>query len=108
MFNQDIYFKRTVKFVGEPMSHLESIASSAVHYRSLSILTDCIFSKALRFYLSMLFLKHCIVNFTFTVIIQFYYCYILGMGCGSHPSENTGFLTCTSFITVTFKLLSTT
>jgi len=30
VFNQDIYFKRTVKFVGEPMSHLESIASSAV------------------------------------------------------------------------------
>lgn len=34
VFNQDIYFKRTVKFVGEPMSHLESIASSAVHYIS--------------------------------------------------------------------------
>ncbi|KAL1549361.1 pyruvate kinase [Salvia divinorum] len=30
VFNQDYYFKRTVKFVGEPMSHLESIASSAV------------------------------------------------------------------------------
>ncbi|KAK6126297.1 hypothetical protein DH2020_039942 [Rehmannia glutinosa] len=30
VFNQDQYFKRTVKFVGEPMSHLESIASSAV------------------------------------------------------------------------------
>ncbi|KAH0632459.1 hypothetical protein KY290_038606 [Solanum tuberosum] len=30
VFNQDLYFKRTVKFVGEPMSHLESIASSAV------------------------------------------------------------------------------
>ncbi|XP_072970944.1 pyruvate kinase 1, cytosolic [Typha angustifolia] len=30
VFNQDIYFKRTVKYVGEPMSHLESIASSAV------------------------------------------------------------------------------
>ncbi|XP_012831863.1 PREDICTED: pyruvate kinase, cytosolic isozyme-like isoform X1 [Erythranthe guttata] len=30
VFNQDQYFKRTVKFVGEPMSHLEAIASSAV------------------------------------------------------------------------------
>ncbi|KAG6401572.1 hypothetical protein SASPL_138433 [Salvia splendens] len=30
VFNQDQYFKRTVKFVGEPMTHLESIASSAV------------------------------------------------------------------------------
>ncbi|OAY40937.1 pyruvate kinase 1, cytosolic [Manihot esculenta] len=30
VFNQDLYFKKTVKFVGEPMSHLESIASSAV------------------------------------------------------------------------------
>ncbi|KAF7145586.1 pyruvate kinase 1, cytosolic [Rhododendron vialii] len=30
VFNQDLYFKRTVKYVGEPMSHLESIASSAV------------------------------------------------------------------------------
>ncbi|XP_042053955.1 pyruvate kinase 1, cytosolic-like [Salvia splendens] len=30
VFNQDQYFKRTVKYVGEPMSHLESIASSAV------------------------------------------------------------------------------
>nr|GLL24763.1 pyruvate kinase 1, cytosolic-like isoform X1 [Ipomoea trifida] len=30
VFNQDMYFKKTVKFVGEPMSHLESIASSAV------------------------------------------------------------------------------
>lgn len=28
--NQDLYFKKTVKYVGEPMSHLESIASSAV------------------------------------------------------------------------------
>ncbi|KAL2324911.1 hypothetical protein Fmac_023969 [Flemingia macrophylla] len=28
--NQDSYFKKTVKYVGEPMSHLESIASSAV------------------------------------------------------------------------------
>ncbi|KAK4367115.1 hypothetical protein RND71_014995 [Anisodus tanguticus] len=30
VYNQDVYFKRTVKHVGEPMSHLESIASSAV------------------------------------------------------------------------------
>ncbi|KAK4478706.1 hypothetical protein RD792_014203 [Penstemon davidsonii] len=30
VFHQDQYFKRTVKFVGEPMTHLESIASSAV------------------------------------------------------------------------------
>ncbi|KAJ4720663.1 Pyruvate kinase family protein [Melia azedarach] len=30
VFNQDLYFKRAIKFVGEPMSHLESIASSAV------------------------------------------------------------------------------
>jgi len=28
--NQDLYFKKAVKHVGEPMSHLESIASSAV------------------------------------------------------------------------------
>lgn len=30
VYNQDLYFKRAVKHVGEPMSHLESIASSAV------------------------------------------------------------------------------
>lgn len=30
VYNQDLYFKKAVKFVGEPMSHLESIASSAV------------------------------------------------------------------------------
>ncbi|XP_068330774.1 pyruvate kinase 1, cytosolic-like [Pyrus communis] len=30
VFNQDFYFKRAVKNVGEPMTHLESIASSAV------------------------------------------------------------------------------
>ncbi|XP_048442024.1 pyruvate kinase 1, cytosolic [Pyrus x bretschneideri] len=30
VFNQDLYFKRAVKNVGEPMTHLESIASSAV------------------------------------------------------------------------------
>ncbi|CAJ2632448.1 pyruvate kinase 1, cytosolic isoform X1 [Trifolium pratense] len=30
VFNQELFFKRTVKYVGEPMTHLESIASSAV------------------------------------------------------------------------------
>ncbi|OIW05122.1 hypothetical protein TanjilG_02595 [Lupinus angustifolius] len=30
VFNQDLYFKKTVKHVGEPMTHLESIASTAV------------------------------------------------------------------------------
>ncbi|XP_076943960.1 pyruvate kinase 1, cytosolic-like [Bidens hawaiensis] len=30
VYNQDSYFKKTVKYVGEPMTHLESIASSAV------------------------------------------------------------------------------
>ncbi|KAL8159696.1 hypothetical protein V2J09_001233 [Rumex salicifolius] len=30
VFNYDVFFRKTVKFVGEPMSHLESIASSAV------------------------------------------------------------------------------
>ncbi|XP_008776915.2 pyruvate kinase 1, cytosolic-like isoform X1 [Phoenix dactylifera] len=30
VFNQDVYFKHTVKYVGQPMTHLESIASSAV------------------------------------------------------------------------------
>ncbi|WKA01278.1 hypothetical protein VitviT2T_019565 [Vitis vinifera] len=30
VFNQDFYFKKAVKHVGEPMTHLESIASSAV------------------------------------------------------------------------------
>ncbi|RRT64794.1 hypothetical protein B296_00033035 [Ensete ventricosum] len=29
VYNQDLYFKKTVKYVGEPMTHLESIASSA-------------------------------------------------------------------------------
>lgn len=28
--NQDLHFKKAVKYVGEPMTHLESIASSAV------------------------------------------------------------------------------
>ncbi|GAB4836325.1 hypothetical protein Ancab_001240 [Ancistrocladus abbreviatus] len=30
VFNYDLYFKKTSKYAGEPMSHLESIASSAV------------------------------------------------------------------------------
>ncbi|KAK4480401.1 hypothetical protein RD792_013473 [Penstemon davidsonii] len=30
VYNQDLYFKKAVKYVGEPMTHLESIASSAV------------------------------------------------------------------------------
>ncbi|KAJ7279824.1 hypothetical protein O6H91_Y377000 [Diphasiastrum complanatum] len=30
VYNQAVYFKKTVKYVGEPMGHLESIASSAV------------------------------------------------------------------------------
>uniref|UniRef100_A0A452XXB8 Pyruvate kinase n=1 Tax=Aegilops tauschii subsp. strangulata TaxID=200361 RepID=A0A452XXB8_AEGTS len=30
VFNQDLYFKRTMKYVGEPMTHMESIASSTV------------------------------------------------------------------------------
>jgi pyruvate kinase len=30
VFNQAVYFKRMIKSTGEPMEHLESIASSAV------------------------------------------------------------------------------
>ncbi|KAK6929113.1 Pyruvate kinase, C-terminal [Dillenia turbinata] len=30
VYNQDLYFKKALKYVGEPMTHLESIASSAV------------------------------------------------------------------------------
>ncbi|KAL3838229.1 hypothetical protein ACJIZ3_022820 [Penstemon smallii] len=30
VYNQDLYFKKAVKYVGEPMTHVESIASSAV------------------------------------------------------------------------------
>ena len=30
VFNQDLYFKKTIKYVGEPMTHLESISSYAV------------------------------------------------------------------------------
>ncbi|TYG71938.1 hypothetical protein ES288_D05G439400v1 [Gossypium darwinii] len=36
VFNQDMFFKTTVKYVGEPMTHLESIASSAQLKKSLS------------------------------------------------------------------------
>ncbi|XP_052486227.1 uncharacterized protein LOC105766539 isoform X1 [Gossypium raimondii] len=35
VFNQDMFFKKTFKYVGEPMTHLESIASSALK-KSLS------------------------------------------------------------------------
>lgn len=48
MFNQDLYFKKTVKYVGEPMSHLEAIASSAVcvHcFRSLILSVWVTFEK---------------------------------------------------------------
>lgn len=38
VFNQDLYFKKTVKFVGEPMTHLESIASSAVLFNATAFL----------------------------------------------------------------------
>ena len=41
-YNQDLYFKKTVKYVGEPMTHLESIASSAVFLLKLSV--SCIYS----------------------------------------------------------------
>ncbi|RWW14852.1 hypothetical protein GW17_00021339 [Ensete ventricosum] len=34
VYNQDLYFKKTVKYVGEPMTHLESIASSAAEMTS--------------------------------------------------------------------------
>uniref|UniRef100_A0A8R7TP07 Uncharacterized protein n=1 Tax=Triticum urartu TaxID=4572 RepID=A0A8R7TP07_TRIUA len=37
VFNQDFYFKRTMKYVGEPMIHLESIASSPVRILFLFI-----------------------------------------------------------------------
>ncbi|XAR72169.1 Pyruvate kinase [Bertholletia excelsa] len=30
VYNQDLYFKKATKYIGEPMTHLESIASSAV------------------------------------------------------------------------------
>ncbi|CAI5536238.1 unnamed protein product [Closterium sp. Naga37s-1] len=30
VYNQQLYFKKTVKYVGEPMTHIESICSSAV------------------------------------------------------------------------------
>jgi hypothetical protein len=41
VFNQDLYYKRTVKYVGEPMTHLESIASSAVRYICFSYFNLC-------------------------------------------------------------------
>ncbi|KAF4367993.1 hypothetical protein F8388_002604 [Cannabis sativa] len=45
VFNQDLYFKRTVKYVGEPMTHLESIASSAVLFY-LGLLNLCFLVRA--------------------------------------------------------------
>lgn len=41
VYNQDLYFKKTVKYVGEPMSHLESIASSAVHIVVALLIFSC-------------------------------------------------------------------
>ncbi|XP_016694561.1 uncharacterized protein [Gossypium hirsutum] len=35
VFNRDMFFKKTIKYVGEPITHLESIASSALK-KSLS------------------------------------------------------------------------
>lgn len=46
VFNQDMYFKKTVKYVGEPMTHLESIASSAVYFLRKVILVVYIFCAA--------------------------------------------------------------
>ena len=40
VYNQAVYFKKTVKYIGEPMSHLESIASSAVSSFSLSLFLE--------------------------------------------------------------------
>ena len=37
VLNHDLYFKRTMKYVGEPMIHLESIASSPVRILFLFI-----------------------------------------------------------------------
>ncbi|PWA54039.1 pyruvate kinase 1, cytosolic [Artemisia annua] len=36
-FNQDMYSKKVVKYVGEPTSHMDSIASSAVTFHCLLI-----------------------------------------------------------------------
>ncbi|KAK3422186.1 hypothetical protein EUGRSUZ_G02720 [Eucalyptus grandis] len=46
VFNQDLYFKKTVKYVGEPMSHLESIASSAYVLLSSELFRAAIKVKA--------------------------------------------------------------
>ncbi|MBA0615743.1 hypothetical protein Godav_015856 [Gossypium davidsonii] len=43
VFNQDIYFKKTVKYVGEPMTHLESIASSAVFIHPTDSIVNNVF-----------------------------------------------------------------
>jgi hypothetical protein len=34
VYNQAVYFKRTMKHSNEPMSHLESIATTAVSIKS--------------------------------------------------------------------------
>lgn len=52
VFNQDQYFKRTVKFVGEPMTHLESIASSAVCSKKKTLIVrKKIFTRCLLFFM---------------------------------------------------------
>ncbi|PPE01918.1 hypothetical protein GOBAR_DD01058 [Gossypium barbadense] len=37
VFDRDMFFKKTVKYVGEPMTHLESIASSVHNKSSASV-----------------------------------------------------------------------
>ena len=51
VFNQDFYFKKAVKRTGEPMSHLESIASTAVLLRIPAL----IFEKHISFQFSVIF-----------------------------------------------------
>ncbi|KAK1359263.1 Pyruvate kinase [Heracleum sosnowskyi] len=43
VFNQDMYLKKSVKYVGEPMTRLESIASSAVR-AAIKVRPDCTFT----------------------------------------------------------------
>jgi hypothetical protein len=65
VFNQDLYFKRTVKYVGEPMTHLESIASSAV--RSMCFSDSSLFL--------LMFGKHRFCS------LRWFRCYFLGASC---------------------------
>jgi hypothetical protein len=59
VFNQDLYYKRTVKYVGEPMTHLESIASSAVRSICFSYFNLCLmFAWETFFCLSMSYHNH--------------------------------------------------